>query len=112
MSKPSEYTRRGFIKTAAQTGLLLTLGHPMASAVGKAWAAEVTSFCPDLAVVKGDPEKAVFKALDLLGGMKRFVKTGQSVVVKPNMSFAKTPDQATNTNPVVVAAVARACMEA
>ena len=112
MSKSPEYTRRGFIKTAAQTGLLLTLGHPMASAVGQAWAAEVTSSSPDLAVVKGDPQKAVLKALDLLGGMKRFVKTGQSVVVKPNMSFAKTPDQATNTSPVVVAAVARACMEA
>ena len=88
MSKPPEYTRRDFIKTAAQTGLMLTLGHPYTSAVGTAWGAEVTSPSPDLAVVKGDPEKAVLKALDLLGGMKRFVKTGQSVVVKPNMSFS------------------------
>ena len=112
MSKPPEYTRRSFLKTAAQTGLFLTLGNSMTSAVNSAWGAEVISTSPDLVVVKGDPEKAVLTALDRLGGMKRFVKKGQSVVIKPNMSFAKTPDQATNTSPEVVAAVARACKEA
>jgi uncharacterized protein (DUF362 family) len=112
MPKSPEYTRRSFLKTAAQTGLFISLGHPLASAVNSVWGAEVKSSPPDLVVVKGDPEKAVSTALDLLGGMKRFVKTGQSVVIKPNMSFAKTPDQATNTSPAVVAAVCRACIEA
>lgn len=112
MSKSPEFTRRGFLKTAAQTGLFLTLGHPLTSAVNSVWGSEVKSSFPDLVVVKGDPVKAVLTALDRLGGMKRFVKTGQSVVIKPNMSFAKTPDQATNTSPAVVAAVARACIEA
>ena len=112
MTKSAGYTRRTFIKTAAQTGLVFTLGYPFSSVAGTVWGLEKSSLPPDLAVVTGDTEKAVLKCLDLLGGIKRFVKPGQSVVIKPNMSFAKTPDQAANTSPAAVATVARACSEA
>jgi uncharacterized protein (DUF362 family) len=44
--------------------------------------------------------------------MARFVKPGQRVVLKPNLSFAAGPERASNTHPQVVAAVSRACMEA
>ena len=66
----------------------------------------------DLAVISGEPAAAAKKALEAIGGMSRFVKKGQRVVIKPNMSFAKTPDFAATTHPLVVAAVARACIEA
>ncbi len=65
----------------------------------------------DLAVISGEPAAATRKALEAMGGISRFVKKGQRVVIKPNMSFAKTPDFATTTHPLVVAAVARACSE-
>jgi uncharacterized protein (DUF362 family) len=44
--------------------------------------------------------------------MGRFVKAGDKVVIKPNMSFARKPDQATNTHPLVVREVLVMCKEA
>jgi len=112
MSHMKKLTRRDFLKTSAQTGLLLAAGRGVIAGAGKAWAGIESSPAPDLSVVTGSPEKAVARAIDLLGGMKRFVKQGQRVVIKPNMSFAKTPDEAANTSPAVVAAVAKSCVEA
>ena len=66
----------------------------------------------DLAVISGEPAAATRKALEAMGGMSRFVKKGQRVVIKPNMSFAKTPDFAATTHPLVVVAVAQACIDA
>jgi uncharacterized protein (DUF362 family) len=66
----------------------------------------------DLAVISGEPAAATKKALETLGGISRFVKKGQRVVLKPNMSFARPPDFSATTHPLVVATVARACMEA
>ena len=66
----------------------------------------------DLAVISGEPAAATRKALEILGGVGRFVKRGQRVVIKPNMSFARTPEFAATTHPQVVAAVAQACMDA
>lgn len=112
MSNIKKMTRRDFLKASAQTGLLLAAGRGVITGANKAWATIESSPAPDLAVVTGSPEKAVARAIELLGGMKRFVKQGQRVVIKPNMSFAKTPDEAANTNPAVVAAVAKSCSEA
>ena len=107
-----EWTRRDFLKTSAKTGLLLATGYPLVSLTCKVWGSAKVSDSVDLAVVTGDPAKAVLKAVNLLGGINRFVKKGQRVVIKPNMSFAKTPDEAANTSPQVVSAVAKACIEA
>jgi uncharacterized protein (DUF362 family) len=107
-----EWTRRDFLKTSARTGLLLATGYPLVSLTCKVWGSAKVSDSVDLAVVTGDPAKAVLKAVNLLGGINRFVKKGQRVVIKPNMSFAKTPDEAANTSPQVVSAVAKACIEA
>ena len=57
---------------------------------------------PDIAVATGDRTAATRAAVDLLGGMGRFVRPGQKVVIKPNMSFAGGPEDATDTNPEVV----------
>ncbi len=67
---------------------------------------------PDIAVIKGDPEAAVRKAVDMLGGMKAFVKSGDRVVIKPNMSFASGPASAANTHPEVVRTIAAMCLDA
>jgi uncharacterized protein (DUF362 family) len=67
----------------------------------------------DLVVVKGeDPAANVRKAVDEMGGMKRFVRKGATVVVKPNMAWDRTPEQAGNTNPAVVAELVAMCFEA
>ena len=66
----------------------------------------------DVVVISGDPAAATRRALDAMGGISRFVKKGQRVVLKPNMSFNNPPDRASTTHPLVVATVARACLEA
>lgn len=67
---------------------------------------------PDIAAVKGDIGPAVKKAVEMLGGMGRFVKNGSRVVIKPNMSFASGPERASNTHPVVVRTLAEMCRKA
>jgi uncharacterized protein (DUF362 family) len=96
-------TRRKFLKTAA-AGIALGLTCRPSLAIASE---EV-----DLAVISGDPVTATQKALEALGGISRFVKKGERVVLKPNMSFTRTPEFGATTHPQVVATVARACMEA
>ncbi len=67
---------------------------------------------PDVAVAKGAPGPAARAAVDLLGGMGRFVNPGQKVVIKPNMSFSQGVDSATTTHPEVVREVLIMCKEA
>jgi uncharacterized protein (DUF362 family) len=67
---------------------------------------------PDIAVVKGTPGPAARAAVELLGGMKHFVKPGQKVVIKPNMSFSTPSERASNTHPEVVRELVVLCKEA
>lgn len=49
--------------------------------------------------------------LSPLGGIKKFVKPGKTVLINPNLLSASAPDKAVTTHPELVAAVARACLE-
>ncbi|MBI1387825.1 MAG: DUF362 domain-containing protein [bacterium] len=51
------------------------------------------------------------KAIEALGGMDRFIAKGDVVFVKPNIGWDRTPEQAANTNPDVVAAVVEMCLK-
>ncbi len=67
----------------------------------------------DLIVVNNaEPEILVRKAVEELGGMSNFVSNGDIVVVKPNISWDRVPEQAATTNPQVVAEVVKMCLEA
>jgi uncharacterized protein (DUF362 family) len=67
-----------------------------------------------MAVARGDePEMLVSAALAALGGMERFVKPGDNVVVKPNICVAyHTYEYAATTNPWVVGALVNHCRDA
>ncbi|HSK09857.1 MAG TPA: DUF362 domain-containing protein, partial [Vicinamibacterales bacterium] len=68
---------------------------------------------PELVVVQGEsPEALVRRALDDLGGIRRFIARGDVVVVKPNIGWDRSPEQGANTNPEVVAALVVLCHEA
>jgi len=58
------------------------------------------------------PAAIVTAAIDAMGGMRKFISRGDIVVIKPNIGWDRTPEQAGNTNPEVVAAVVRLCFEA
>jgi uncharacterized protein (DUF362 family) len=96
-------TRRKFLKTAV-TGMALGL-------VGRPSFLEAKEDY-DLVAISGEPVAATRKALEAMGGISRFVKKGQRVVLKPNMSFSRTPDFSATTHPLVVATAAQACIEA
>ncbi|MCK9418463.1 MAG: DUF362 domain-containing protein [Nitrospirae bacterium] len=101
--------RRRFIKLAALTGAGLSLPDGLNAL---AEAAE-TAARPDLVVAHGaSPEKIVMAALDAMGGIRKFISRGDIVVIKPNIGWDRTPEQAANTNPEVVAAVVKLCFEA
>jgi uncharacterized protein (DUF362 family) len=101
--------RRAFLKTAVMTGAALTVPIGLDPILAGLFAAEKN----DLAVASGTPPARITRAaIDALGGMKRFVSRGDVVVVKPNIGWDRTPEYAANTNPEVVAAVVRLCLEA
>jgi uncharacterized protein (DUF362 family) len=60
----------------------------------------------------GEPRTLVRQALENLGGIQRFVGRQDVVVVKPNIAWDRTPEQAANTNPELVAEVVRQCWSA
>src|SRR5664279_2304158 len=63
---------------------------------------------PSMTVVQGgEPRALVQRALADLGGMSRFISRQDVVVIKPNIAWDRTPEQAANTNPDLVAEVVR-----
>jgi uncharacterized protein (DUF362 family) len=68
---------------------------------------------PVVAVAEGSDYALVTRnAIAALGGMKRFVKNGDVVVVKPNIGWDRNSEQAANTNPIVVRAVVEEALKA
>ena len=100
--------RRDFIKVTTIAGIGLSLPHGLMHIAESAAAAKV-----DLAVATGSsPAKITAAAINAMGGIGKFVSRGDIVVVKPNVAWDRTPEQAGNTNPEVVATVVRLCFEA
>jgi len=62
--------------------------------------------------VTGPVETSLELLLGSLGGMKRFVRPGNTVLLKPNMSFPNPPEQATTTDPRLVRGMIRHCLAA
>ncbi|UCB51973.1 MAG: DUF362 domain-containing protein, partial [Candidatus Zixiibacteriota bacterium] len=56
-------------------------------------------------------QSAVATCLDRIGGLKRFVKKDQTVLIKPNLLSAKDPSRAITTHPSLVRAVTELVQE-
>lgn len=66
----------------------------------------------DLVVVKGlSPYAITVKGVEAIGGMGRFVKKNSTVLIKPNIGWDRSPEQAANTNPEVVGALVDMCFK-
>ncbi|MDJ0623535.1 MAG: DUF362 domain-containing protein [Desulfocapsaceae bacterium] len=73
--------------------------------------AAVTS--SDVFVATGKPyDQLVRKVLEAAGGMESFVSRGDTVVLKPNIGWDRSPEQAANTHPLVIKTLAEACLDA
>ena len=69
----------------------------------------------DLVVVEGTPRDYAAiteRAIDEFGGIERFVKRGDRVVLSPNMGWMRTPEQAATTHPDVLRKVVQLCERA
>lgn len=67
----------------------------------------------DLVAIKGgEPDLMFERAIQSLGGIRKFVKPNQNVVIKPNIGWDVIPEKAANTNPGLVAKIVKMCKEA
>ncbi|MCE5249163.1 DUF362 domain-containing protein [bacterium] len=97
-------SRRGFLKTGA---VVTAVSGPYFT--GRVYAQGAA----DIGVAVGtDIPAAVKAAVAAVGGMGAFVKKGQRVAIKPNLSFASPVERAATTNPEVIRAVMNLCFEA
>lgn len=104
--------RRDFLKMGALAGAALTLNFEglRAALASNTMAVEAV---PDMvAVMGGEPEVMLDKALEALGGIGQYIKKGQKVVIKPNIGWDRTPEMAGNTNPKLVKALVQKCLAA
>lgn len=69
---------------------------------------------PHMVVARGEqPEEMVRQGIKALGGMERFMKSGADVIIKPNICVGyNAPEFASTTNPWVVGALVKMCLEA
>ncbi len=112
MTNTNKTDRREFLKKGLSLGLVaggsLILGN-----ADLLFAKDTLQGMPDLVAVKnGEPDAMFKKAIGLMGGMDKFVKKGQTVVVKPNMGFPRTPQAGATTNPLLVKAIIEQCYQA
>lgn len=107
--------RRDFLRTVAIAGVAATMKFEgamdvMAQTVKQT---DAGSAGYDLvAVMGGEPDEMFRQAIAQMGGMKKFVKPGSKVVVKPNIGWDKTPELAGNTNPMLVTEIIKQCFAA
>jgi len=105
-----ELDRREFIKTSAGLGVTVMGAGALSnlekidSKIGKIQSS------PDLAVAHGvDAFKNTIRAMEAFGGIEKYVKTGDKVVILPNPQGRRP---STSTNAGVVRAVVKMCKEA
>jgi uncharacterized protein (DUF362 family) len=105
--------RREFLEQVAAWSAGVAVATPVFNVRSILAADEKPQEKPVLAVAKGkDYAALVEKSLKSLGGIGRFVKQGDRVVVKPNIGWDRTPEQAANTHPDVVKAIVQQCLDA
>ena len=97
-------TRRDFLRIGAGTALAALIPRSLFS---------VNNTKPPLiAVAQGDNSKLVATAVNLLGGIDNFVKSGDVVCIKPNLSFASNTDCGATTSPEIVRQMVQLCLGA
>jgi len=94
--------RRDFIKDIALGSLVLNLKPALFAQKN----------FPNLGLIQGDnPALLTRKAVASLGGIERFVSRGDIVLIKPNIGWDRTPEQAACTNPQVVKTLVELSLE-
>jgi uncharacterized protein (DUF362 family) len=107
--------RRQFIEQVAAWSAGAAIAAPIfnVSSILAAEAAQKSEGAPLLSVAKGkDYAALVDRVMKPLGGIANFVKKDDRVVVKPNIGWDRSPEQAANTHPDVVKAIVQHSLDA
>ena len=111
--KKQNMSRRRFIKYSTIAGVHAAFSSPILAAVTDGAHLRTVETDCDLAVVTGSsPAKNCLRAVDALGGFNRFIRSGDSVVIKPNPVGRNRPEQAINTHPEMIRVVVTECINA
>lgn len=66
-----------------------------------------------LVSVRGGSHKGMLElGLETMGGIRKFVKEGQKVLILPTLGWERTPEQAANTNPALLGKLVEMCYDA
>ena len=100
--------RRNFIKGLTFSGLTagLSIGNLQAEPLAVQKDADL------VAIMGGEPDIMLRRALEEMGGIGKYVKKGNKVVIKPNIGWDKAPEMAANTNPILVKELVKQCLSA
>ncbi len=100
--------RRNFIKGLTFSGLTagLSIGNLQAEPLAVQKDADL------VAIMGGEPDIMLRRALEEMGGIGKYVKKGNKVVIKPNIGWDKAPEMAANTNPILVKELIKQCLSA
>jgi uncharacterized protein (DUF362 family) len=121
-----KFNRRQLLKRATKAGVSIAAagiaGYMLYDSQGPKAGIEVGSLVtlPDfsaesrpgqtLSIVQGSSRvKTINKAIELLGGIERFVKKGEVVAIKPNVAFASPAILSATTHPDLVAQLVQLC---
>jgi len=105
-------TRRAFLKKSLSLSTAAA-GTMIFGGIDNLWGGMDPKKLPDLVAVKnGEPQAMFDAAIARAGGMKRFVKPGQTVVIKPNIGWDRAPETGANTNPELIKRIVAHCVDA
>ena len=105
--------RRVFLKGAAAFALTAGIAGKLSAAASPGQKTTTGQGVPDLVALRGESPAEMFDAgIALFGGIKAFVKPGQSVVIKPNIGWDRPPESGANANPELVGRMVKRCFEA
>ncbi len=104
--------RRDFFKSAAAVGLATVIKPDALGSTTSKTGISVNSTADLVAVMGGEPEAMLIRALKELGGIGKYVKKGNKVVIKPNIGWDRKPELAANTNPDLIGALVKLCKSA
>lgn len=101
--------RKEFLKA----GLWATIGL-FVSKFGRFSVSEAQTSNSSVIFVSKDstPSEMTVRVVKALGGIEKFIKKGNKVVIKPNIAWNRTPEQAANTHPEVVGTLVKLCLNA
>jgi len=104
--------RRDFFRSATLTGLATVFSPKMLAEASVENELSVQAAPDMVAVMGGEPEVMLIRALKELGGIQKYVKKGYKVVIKPNIGWDRQPEMAANTNPDLIGALVKQCKSA